>query len=188
MLRHAWYKQRLLSVSLYQVSSRFPQVLDIPFLLSLNGHMNTSPLRTDAIRTARHNLLRDLAAIHAAAINAKSKNSAHMTGLRILLIIAQGGICAGCGNSLAGVTVEVCHINPSSNSTTGYEVSPGNVYAGCKACNTYERGMTGAQIVASMARPDVVQREHPTRTACLAASAPYAFAYAEVIACRSPLM
>jgi hypothetical protein len=135
--------------------------------------MTTSPVHADAVRHARHALLRDLPAIHAAALNASSKNSAHMTGLRILLIAAQNGICAGCGNDLFGASVEVCHINPSSNASTGYEVSPGNVYAGCKACNTYERGMSGAEIVASMVRPDVVQRSHPTRSACVAAAAPY---------------
>lgn len=135
--------------------------------------MTTSPVAADVVRRARHNLIIDLPAIHANAINAKSKNSEHMTGLRILLIAAQGGICAGCGNSLYGVTVEVCHINPSSHTATGYEITPGNVYAGCKSCNTYERHLTGAQIVSSMVRPDVVQMSHPDRQACLAAAAPY---------------
>lgn len=96
-----------------------------------------------------------------------------MTGLRILLIAAQGGTCAGCGQSLAGVTVEVCHVNASSHSRTGYEVAPGNVYAGCKSCNTYDRGRTGEQVVRTMVRPDLVQRSLPTRAACLAAAAPY---------------
>jgi hypothetical protein len=117
--------------------------------------------------TARAWLLDNLAVIHAAALNSSSLRTDHMTGLRLLLMRAQGFVCAGCGNKLSG-TVEVCHINPSSQRVTGYEIVPGNVYAGCKACNTYDRNKTGEQIVRSMARPDVVARTHPTRKECVA--------------------
>jgi hypothetical protein len=121
---------------------------------------------TDAARTA---LLADLPAIAAAAREASSITSAHLRGLRVLLTAAQGNICAGCGRTLTG-TVELCHVNPSSNARTGYEIAPGNVYAGDKACNAYDMGKSGADIVASMARPDLVQRSHPDRAACMAAS------------------
>lgn len=121
---------------------------------------------TATIALARTWLLDNLAVIHRGALNAPSLNTAHMTGLRLILMRMQGFTCAGCGNRLSG-TVEVCHINPSSQRTTGYEVAPSNVYAGCKACNTYDRNKTGEEIVRSMARPDLVQRTHPTRKECI---------------------
>lgn len=125
---------------------------------------------TQAIAAARSTLLRDLPAIHAAALSASSIKSDHIRGMRVILTAAQGGICAGCGRSLAGKVVELCHVNPSSNARTGYEIAAGNVYAGCKACNDYDKGRTGVEIVSSMVRPDLVARSLPTRQACLAAS------------------
>lgn len=127
--------------------------------------MTTSP-----IATARQSLLADLPVIIAAARNASTLKSNHVRGLRNLLTIAQDGTCAGCGESLAGVTVELAHTVPSTNARTGYDIAPGGVYAACKACNTYDIGKSAHEIVSSLARPDLVQRVHPSRQACLAAS------------------
>lgn len=123
---------------------------------------------TYSTAAARSALLTGLPVIHAAALAASSKKSDHVRGLRAWLTTMQGGLCAGCGRSLAGRRVELCHVNPSSNARTGYEIAPGNVYAGCKACNAYDQGRTGADIVATMVRPDLVQLSHPDRPACLA--------------------
>ena len=120
--------------------------------------------------TYRAALAANLSAIAAAAAAATTKNSAHIRGMRNLLIAAQDGICAGCGLTLTGARVELCHIVACDY---GKGIVPGNVYAGCKECNDYDREVSKgnpAAIVASMARPDLVQTVHPDRAACLAAS------------------
>lgn len=123
------------------------------------------------IETARASLARDLPAIASAMRSAPSRHSSFVRGLRVLLTAMQGGICAGCGRPLAGRVVELCHVNPSTNARTGYDLAPGGAYAGCKACNTYDQNRTGADIVASMVRPDLVLREWPSPEAIRAAGA-----------------
>lgn len=127
---------------------------------------------TEAIRTARASLLADLPALTEAAHSASVLRSNHIRGLRVILAARQGGICAGCGRPLAGRTVELAHVIPSRfPDRQGYDITPGGVYAGCKGCNAYDVGRDARGIVSTMKRPDLVQRVHPTRQACLAESA-----------------
>ena len=120
--------------------------------------------------TARENLAAALPLIAATAAKASSLKSDHIRGMRTILTAAQDDTCAGCGESLTGKVVELCHIVPSTHERTGYGIAPGAVYAGCKPCNAYEQGKTAAEIVASMARPDVVTLTLPDRQACLSAA------------------
>lgn len=123
------------------------------------GHMTTD---TSA---ARLSLLSDLAAILAAANASSSHNGTWIKAVRSIMAEWQGNVCAGCGHSLIGARIELCHINPFK---CGYGIGPGNVYVGCKDCNDYDRLVCkgdAATIVSRMVRPDLVARTLPTEEA-----------------------
>lgn len=97
-------------------------------------------------------------------------NSEHRIGLTIMLAAAQGGICAACGEALAGERTDLCHIVPSRVSGRG--TMPGNVYVGHASCNSDDAKIFANGIVplASLIRADVVQQAHPTRKDCVSAA------------------
>lgn len=120
--------------------------------------------------TARRTLSTYALLARAAIVNASTLKSNHIRGLRNILAERQGGLCAGCGQSLTGVRMELCHI---VSAAYGKGIIPANVYVGCKECNDYDREVSNgdaAAIIASMVRPDLVELFHPDRPTCLAAS------------------
>lgn len=119
---------------------------------------------------ARTHLLNLLPVIAVAAASASTKRSDYIRGIRNALTLAQGNLCAGCGGSLIGARVELCHIIPFAY---GKGLTPGNAYAGCKECNDYDREACqgdAVTVVTRMARPDLVQTVWPTHAEALALS------------------
>ena len=99
----------------------------------------------------------------------KSKRSDEIAGLVALLTVAQGGICAACGDTLAGEATQFCHL---VSAPSGRGFMPGNGYIGHVDCNTYDRDRCGRVVAPSdLVRADLVQTEWPSRQACLAAYA-----------------
>lgn len=120
--------------------------------------------------TARASLAANNAATLIDAQNCSSHNGTWIRGLRTILTEAQGFICAGCGESLVGERVELAHINSFK---CGYGICAGNVYAGCKPCNDYDRKDCKGDaltIIARMVRPDLVATVHPDDESIMARS------------------
>lgn len=118
--------------------------------------------------TARQTLTANLAITSRMAHEASTKRSDYIRGIRNALTIAQGFTCAGCGQSLIGARIELCHIEAFPY---GKGLTPSNAYAGCKECNDYDREACNgdaATVIARMARPDLVQTEWPTHAEALA--------------------
>jgi hypothetical protein len=119
---------------------------------------------------ARAALAARLPVTHADIATASTLKSNHIRGMRNILANEQGMTCAGCGETLIGARIELCHIIPAAY---GKGIVPANVYAGCKECNDYDReecNGDAATIISRMVRPDLVATSHPDRQACLAAS------------------
>jgi hypothetical protein len=97
-----------------------------------------------------------------------SKRSDEIAGLTSLLLDAQGGLCAACGDTFdAGEAVQLCHLVASRKS--GFGVAPGNVYAGHIGCNDDDYKVYGDIVpLDSLNRADLVSLSHPTRKASLA--------------------
>lgn len=97
-----------------------------------------------------------------------SVDSAHRFGLTLILTDMQAGVCAACGEMLAGERTDLCHLVPSRVGNSG--VMPGNVYVGHTACNSDDSRLfaNGPVPLASLARVDVVAIAHPTRKECVA--------------------
>lgn len=102
------------------------------------------------------------------AHNAPSQlDSAHRIGLTAWLQTAQNGLCAACGESLAGERVDLCHIVASRRS--GHGIMAGNVYVGHVGCNSDDSKVfgNGAVPLASLIRADIVALAFPTRAECV---------------------
>jgi len=97
-------------------------------------------------------------------------DSRHRQGLTMWLAKAQGMVCAACGDSLMGETMELCHIVASRLSGRG--VMPLNIYVGHKGCNDDDAKAFGDILpIASLLRADVIVSAFPSRKVCLAESA-----------------
>lgn len=91
-------------------------------------------------------------------------DSKHRRGLTLLLLAAQGNVCAACGDAADGA-MELCHIVASRVSGRG--LMPGNVYVGHKGCNDDDSKVYGDVVpLSSLVRADVVPLSFPTRKAC----------------------
>lgn len=145
------------------VQNEFSQTLPSHMRGTHIGHMTST-------ETARQSLAANNAATLDNANNCSSHNGTWIRGLRVILTEAQGFTCAGCGESLIGERVELCHINSFK---CGYGICAGNAYAGCKPCNDYDRKECKGDaltIIARMVRPDLVATVHPDDDAIYARS------------------
>lgn len=94
----------------------------------------------------------------------KQLDSKHRRGLTLLLLAAQGNVCAACGDFADGA-MELCHLTASRVSGRG--IMPGNVYVGHKGCNDDDNKVYGDIVpLSSLVRGDIVPVSFPTRQAC----------------------
>ena len=116
-----------------------------------------------SIETARERLIMFHQSIGQDVLESvKSKQTLEVRGIRLYLMELQGDICVGCGEEFTD-SVELCHISASTVTGRGYQILPGNVYAGCKPCNNYDKGKDALAVANSLARPDLIVWNWPTR-------------------------
>lgn len=99
--------------------------------------------------------------------NASRPRSDAFPGLVAWLAMAQNGVCAACGEAFGGEVLNVNHLVSQGKSQRGYV--PGNLYLGHRTCNEIDAETFGAVVpLESLARPDLVPGDYPTRATMLA--------------------
>lgn len=98
--------------------------------------------------------------------NASRPRSDAFPGLVAWLAMAQNGTCAACGEAFGGELLNVNHLVSQGKSQRGYVA--GNLYLGHRTCNEIDAEVYGAVVpLGSLARPDLVPADYPTRATML---------------------